>query len=167
MFVREKNIVLMQGVFESSLFDLISKRKDKDYFILEGRPGLEAAKQSSCEFLKRNIQPTVISDNMAGFLFYRNLVKEVWLSYQMVNAKGALCQIGGLILGVLGYRHKIPVYLYPSPLNRQMIASQKKIKCFNGVRVVTGRISGYVPLLEWVPKKYIGKVYGKQPAPKS
>ena len=114
MSIKKNNIVLLQGVFKTSIFDLLKKRKVKEVFILEGRPGLEAAKQSSKELLKRKIKPTLIADNMAGFLFYKNLVREVWISYQSKDKKGALCHIGGLILGVLGRKHKIPVNIYPN-----------------------------------------------------
>ena len=152
----------MQGVFEPSIFDLLKKRKGKKFFILEGRPGLEAARRSSREFLKRKIKPTLIADNMAGFLFYKNLVKEVWLSYQSIDKKGALCQIGGLILGVLGRQHKVPVNLYPSGQKLQLLGHPKDIACFNGIKVAPVNIPGYVPLVEWVPKKYIGKIYGKR-----
>ena len=111
MSIKKKSVIVLQGVFKDTMFDLLKKRKIKNVFVLEGRPGLEAAKQSCKELLKRNIKPTLITDNMAGFLFYKKLVKEVWLSYQAKDKKGALCQIGGLILGVLGRKHNIPVYL--------------------------------------------------------
>ena len=114
MSINKKNIVLLQGVFNTSILDLLKKRKIKEVFILEGRPSLEAAKQFSRELLKRKIKPTLIADNMAGFLFYKKLVKEVWLSYQITDKKGALCQIGGLILGVLGFKHKVPVNIFPN-----------------------------------------------------
>ncbi|MCK5015080.1 MAG: hypothetical protein KAS66_14820, partial [Candidatus Omnitrophica bacterium] len=159
--IKKNNIILIQGVFEPSFFDLIKKKRGKEFFILEGRPGLEAAKRSSRELIKRKMKPTLIADNMAGFLFYKNLVNEVWLSYQFIDKKGALCQIGGLILGVLGRRHKVPVCLYPSGQKLQLLGRPKEISSFNGRRVAPSNIPGYVPLVEWVPKKYIGKVYGK------
>ena len=159
--IKKNSIILMQGIFEPSIFDLLKKRKGKEFFILEGRPGLEAAKRSSREFIKRKIKPTLIADNMAGFLFYKNLVKEVWLSYQSIDKTGALCRVGGLILGVLGRHHNVPVYLYPGDRKLELLGRSKDISCFNGMKVAPSNIPGYVPLIEWVPKKYIGKVYGK------
>src|SRR3989338_6892437 len=111
---KEKSVVLVQGVVKGSLFDLLKKRKTTDIVVLEGRPNLEAARQSTKDLAKRKLIPTLIADNMAGVLFYKNLVKEVWLSYQLTDENGALCDIGGLILAVLGKRHNIPVYIYPS-----------------------------------------------------
>ena len=160
MSIKKKNIVLLQGVFKASIFDLLKKRKVKEVFILEGRPGLEAAKQSSRELLKRKIKPTLIADNMAGFLFYKNLVREVWISYQSKDQKGALCHIGGLILGVLGKKHKIPVNIYPNQKKLQLLGRARDIAYFNGVKVAPSGTKGYVPLAEWVPSKYITKAYG-------
>ena len=97
---------------------------------------------------------------MAGFLFYKKYVKEVWLSYQTSDKKGALCQIGGLILGVLGRTHKVPVNIYPNQKKLQLLGRAKDIAYFNGVKVAPNGIKGYVPLAEWVPQKYITKVYG-------
>ena len=159
MSINKKNIVLLQGVFNASIFDLLKKRKIKEVFILEGRPSLEAAKQSSRELLKRKIKATLIADNMAGFLFYKKLVKEVWLSYQTADKKGALCHIGGLILGVLGRKHKVPVNIFPNKAKLQLLGRAKDIAYFNGVKVAPSGIKGYVPLAEWVPSKYITKIY--------
>jgi hypothetical protein len=96
---------------------------------------------------------------MAGFLFYRNLVKETWLSYYTSDGDGALCQIGGLILGVLGRKHKVPVYIYPNDQKLQLLGYSKDISYFNGVKVAPSGTKGYVPLAEWVPSKYINRVY--------
>lgn len=159
MCVKPKSVVILQGVFEASVFDLFKKRKVKEAFVLEGRPGLEAARRSSRELIKRKIRPTLIADNMAGFLFYKNLVKEVWVSYQYADQKGALCQIGGLIMGVLGKKHNVPVYVYPNNRTMKLFGSSKDLSFFNGVKVAPRGVPGYVPLAEWVPSKYITKVY--------
>ncbi len=161
MSVKKNSVVLLHGIFESSIFDLLKKRQVKEVFILEGRPSLESAKHLCRELIKRKIKPTLIADNMAGFLFYKNLVKEVWLSHQSADKGGALCQIGGLILGVLGCTHKVPVYVSPSGCTLPLLGRPKDISYFNGVKVAPTGTPGYVPLVEWVPKKYIGKNYGK------
>ena len=157
----KKNIILVHGLFKPDFFDRFNKSEGRNIFLLEGRPNLQSVKQSSAALLKRKIKPTVIADNMAGFLFYKKMVKEIWLSYQAVDQEGALCSVGGLILGVLGCRHKAPVYLHPSNKTLPMLGKPKDICFFNGVRVAPGNIPGYVPLLDWVPKKYIRKIYGK------
>ncbi len=156
---RRKSLVLVQGVVNDSLFDAFKKRKEKNIVVLEGRPKLKAAKVLSRALLKRKITPTLIADNMAGFLFYRDLVKEVWVAYQLADKNGAVCDIGGLVLAVLGSTHKVPVYLYPTAEKTPLMGKQEDVLKFNGVRVAPKNVSAYVPLVEWVPKKYISKVY--------
>jgi len=159
MSTKKKSITLIHGVVQDSLFDLLKNRKKSVFYILEGRPQLAAAKSVSKQLIKRKIVPTLIADNMAGFLFYKDLVKEVWLSYQCADKNGAICDIGALILGVLGKRHYVPVRLYPSARKTQLLAKQSEILNFNGVRTAPKNVRGYAPLVEWVPRKYISKIY--------
>ncbi len=156
--MKKKSIVLLHGVFESQVFDHIKKRKFKEVFILEGRPQLEAGRISCGELLHRKIVPTLISDNMAGFLFFRKLVKEICISYQTADEKGALCHIGALILGVLGKKHGIPVYLFPGKPQNRFMGDPKDILSFQKKRIAPVGIKGYVPLVEWLPRKYITKI---------
>jgi methylthioribose-1-phosphate isomerase len=157
----EKSVVLIQGLVDESLFDLLKNNAGETIFLLEGRPKLKAVKILSKQLNARKIIPTLIADNMAGFLFYKNLVKEVWLGAQSTEKDGALCNTGALILGVLAKRHGVPVYAYPMVGKNKAMANAKDIFSFNGVRVAPKGIKGYVPLNEWVPAKYISKVYGK------
>ena len=158
--VKTRSIILLQGVFAHGIFDLLKKRKVKQAFVLEGRPGLEAARTSCRGLLKSKMRPTLITDNMAGFLFQQKLVREVWLSYQSIGQDGVLCQIGGLILGVLGQKHKVPVYTYPNNKKLRLLGRLKDVTHFNGDKVAPNGIKGYVPLAEWVDKKYISRIYG-------
>lgn len=155
----EESVILLQGVFEDSVLDGLKDKKDGEIFVMEGRPSLESAQVTCRELLRRKIKPTLIADNMAGFLFYKNLVKEVWLSYQISDNEGALCQIGALILGVLGKRHDVPVHLYPASTASKLMGRQKDIFYFKGEKVAPNNIKGYVPLVEWVPNKYITKLH--------
>ena len=154
-----QKVFLLQGVFNSAAYDELKKKNVGEAFILEGRPGLEAARISSHELTRRNIKATLISDNMAGFLFYKNFVREVWVSYQSSGPDGILCQIGGLILGVLAKKHRISVSAYPNGKDLRLMGKSKELIFFNGIKVAPKGIAGYVPLAEWVPSKYITKVY--------
>lgn len=155
----KESVVLMQGIFDPAQYDKIVSEDHKEIFVLEGRPSLESAQFSCKELLKRKVKPTLIADNMAGFLFYKNLVKEIWLSYQIAEDDQVLCQVGALILAVLGKKHNVPVKLYPSSEKLNLVGHQKEIFYFKGIKVAPNNIQGYVPLAEWVPMKYITKVY--------
>ena len=170
----EGSVVLLHGVFESSVFDAVKSGNGTELFVMEGRPGLESAQTTCRELLRRKIKPTLIADNMAGFLFYRNLVKEVWLAClpvprsgtysarqagQTVDDQGALCPIGSLIVGVLAKRHNVPVYVYPASKESRLMGGQKDIFYFKGIKVAPQNVKGYVPLVEWLPKKYITEIH--------
>ncbi len=154
---RKKSIVLLHGHFSKLFFDTLKGQKTSEFFVLEGRPNLEGANITCRELIKNKITPTLITDNMAGFLFYKGLVKEVQLAaYDMdEEEKGTLCPIGGLILGVLAKKHKIPMYVHLNDKKDYLLLGKpKEIFSFNGNRVAPAGIKGYVPLVEWLPKKY-------------
>lgn len=166
----QRSVVLMHGFFTSDMFDELKNKALKEAFVLEGRPSLTSSKASVQKMLKRGIQPTLISDNMAGVLFYKDLVKEIFLSYNETDQEGALCLIGGLILAVLGKKHNIPVTAYPADHNLgisgrskssvgiKMLAQQKDLLSFEGTRIAPRGVQAYVPLMEWVPKEYITRL---------
>lgn len=148
------SVVLLHGVFDKSFFDMLKEKTPQRVFVMEGRPDLEAAKASSSQLLKRGITPTIIADNMAGFLFYKEMVKEVWLAYEAVHEKGALCYIGASILGVLAKKHNIPVYCYSGDKagkTKKLFGQDKDIATFNGHRIAAKGTKAYVPLFEHVP----------------
>ncbi len=150
-----KDIILLHGHFESEFFDDLKKKKTKTVFILEGRPDLSSSKASIKELLKRKIKPTLIADNMAGFLFSKKMVKEVHLSYQQRDENGVMAQVGSLILAVLGFRHKVKVVMHQGSKKLKLMGKSKDILEFANTRVAPKGVKGYVPLLEVVPEKYI------------
>ena len=147
----------MHGIFDEGV--LKSFKKGEIYFILEGRPDLLASKTTIQAFLKKKIIPTVITDNMAGFFFYKDLVKEVRLSYQYDDETGALCDIGALILGVLAKMHNVPVHLLKGQLRRRFLAPQDDLLKFNKKAVAAKDTRVYGPLVEWLPNEYITQKY--------
>ena len=92
---------------------------------------------------------------MAGFLFFKGLVKEVILACQYADKKGALCDMGGLILAVLAKKHKVPVKLLVADHRTRFLGDPKDILSFEGHGIAPKGAHGYVPLVEWVPVKYL------------
>jgi len=150
-----KKLPLIHGVGNKPLIEALKEKGIKEAFVMEGRPHLEGAKILCRLLLKEKITPTLISDNMAGFLFYKNLVKEVWVGYQSVNGEKAMCEIGSLLLGVLGKKHQVPCNLFPLLKRHEEMGKSADMTCFNSKRIAPVGIKAYVPLLEWLPKKYI------------
>ena len=154
-----RSSILIQGVVDGALFDWSKIKKAKTIFVMEGRPRLEAARYVCRQLQKRKMIPTLIADNMAGFLFYRGWVREIWMACQVKERGGYLCDAGALILGVLGKRHNVPVHLYPAKRTTDFLSSQKDILNFNGVPITPRGVKGYAPLVDWVPERYVSWVY--------
>ncbi len=151
----QQSMILVQGVFEESFFDMIAQRDAQKICVMEGRPGLEASKVACKELLKRDITPTVIADNMAGFLFYNGLVKEAWLAFEVTEKRGAMCHIGASIVALLAKEHQVPLFCYqgkPSP-SADKVAAKEAMTCFRGVPLAPKETEVYAPLWEWVPGK--------------
>ena len=155
---KRHSVILLQGVLKESFFDGTLLEEAHDVFVLEGRPMLEAAKHNCKALQQRKMIPTLVSDNMAGFLFYKNLVREVWVACQDKVAGGFLCDVGAVTLGVLAKRHNVPFNLYPARRKTQLMGKPKDTLCFNGRPISSKRIQVYVPLVDCVEDKYISKV---------
>ncbi len=152
---KQKSIILIHGVLAADFLKTFKPTKASSVFILEGRPSLSAGKSNSAALAKKGIVPTVICDNMAGFLFFKGLVKEVVLACQFADKTGALCDMGGLILAVLAKRHKIAIKLAPAPHKARFLGNPEDVLSFEGKRTAPKGVKGYVPLVEWVPVKYL------------
>jgi methylthioribose-1-phosphate isomerase len=154
---KTKSIILFQGVLSAESLKKFKLMHGEHAFVCEGRPSLEAGRKASGILLKKRITPTVISDNMAGFLFFKGLVKQVIISCQYADKKGALCDMGALILAVLAKEHKIPLQLLVAEHRTRFLGDPKAILSFEGKRIAPKGTHGYVPLVEWVPAKYFKK----------
>lgn len=152
---KAKSICLFQGVLSAESLKKVKLVQKDHAFICEGRPSLEAGRKTSGILLKKGIIPTVISDNMPGFLFFKGLVKQVFIACQYADNKGALCDMGALILAVLAKKHKIPLSLLVADHRSRFLGDPQAILSFEGQRIAPKGTHGYVPLVEWVPVKYL------------
>ena len=152
---KTKSICLFQGILSAESLKKVKLNKGEHAFVCEGRPSLEAGRKTSAILLKKGITPTVISDNMSGFLFFKGLVKQVFIACQYADKTGALCDTGSLILAVLAKRHKIPLTLLVAEHRTRFLGDPKAILSFEGKMIAPKNTHGYVPLVEWVPAKYL------------
>ena len=157
----KKSIILLHGFFPKSFFVTLKKcvKKGDEVFILEGRPSLKSSESLIKGLGAVGITPTVISDNMAGFLFFQGWVKEVWVSYQLSDQNGALCPVGALILGVLAKQHNVTLCAFKSDVKMKLFGQAKELLSFAGKRIAPAGVNAYTPLVEWLPKKYIKGIY--------
>ncbi len=152
--------VLIQGNFPVEFFNQLKDCPIKDIFVLEGRPSLKAVKDSTRELNKLGFTPTVMADNMAGYLFYKKLINEVWIACQAVDQEKIVCDIGALILVVLAKKHNVPVYAFKTTPGRKNNEADNDLKKFNGKVVLSTATKAYVPLTETVPVSYLKGIYG-------
>ena len=152
---KKNSISLIQGVLTNG--SLAKIRAKEGIVICEGRPSLRAAEHNSRFFLSKKKQPIIICDNMAGYLFYKGLVKEVILACQYADKTGALCDTGALILAVLAKKHKINVRLLEAEHKKHFLGNPKDLLSLKGITTAPQGTHAYVPLAEWVPAKYLKK----------
>ena len=152
---KKNSIILIHGVFAADFFKTFKPVAGTKVFVMEGRPSLSAGKTSCTALAKKGIVPTVICDNMAGFLFFKGLVKEVVLACQFADKTGALCDMGALILAVLAKRHHVKIKLSSAQHKAHFLGNPEDILSFEGKRIAPKGAAGYVPLVEWVSAKYL------------
>ena len=151
---KPKSIVLIQGVLAPGALAKI-KTKGINLVLSEGRPSLRAAEHNSRYFLAKKLKPIVICDNMAGFLFFKGYVKEVVIACQYADGTGALCDTGALILAVLAKKHKIALRLLEGEHKKHFLGNPKDLLNLKGFPTANKDTHAYVPLVEWVPAKYL------------
>jgi methylthioribose-1-phosphate isomerase len=152
---KRKSICLFQGGLNDEALKKVKMGSNDHAFVCEGRPGLEAGRNTSGVLLKKGITPTVISDNMAGFLFFKGLVKKVFIACHYADKKGSLCDMGALILAVLAREHRTPIKLLSAQHRTRFLGDPEGILNFEGHRIAPKDTHSYVPLVEWVPAKYL------------
>ena len=148
------SIVLLQGVLTHGALAKL-KTKSSKIVICEGRPSLRAAEHNSRYLLDKKVKPIIICDNMAGFLFSKNYVKEVVLACQYADNNGALCDMGGLILAVLARKHKVSVRLLEGEHKKRFLGNPKDLLVLKGQPTASVKTHAYAPSVEWIPAKYI------------
>lgn len=81
-------------------------------YVDETRPRQQGAKLTTWELLRDNITPTLITDNMAGYLMFKGKIGAVVTGADRIALNGdSANKIGTYSLAVLARAHKIPFYI--------------------------------------------------------
>ncbi len=100
------------GTALSVIFSACKKYKKIKVYNTETRPLLQGSRLTSWELLKNNIQTTLITDNMAGFLMSKGKITKIITGADRITANGDTAnKIGTYSLAVLAKFHKIPFYI--------------------------------------------------------
>ncbi len=106
-----EEFILLHGIpkddFYPFLKDQIAVEKGSRLLIPEMRPHLYGSKILAARLLQEHIVPTLITDNMMGFFFYRGLVKQVHLFFINENSHGILAYPGATLVALLCRHHKV------------------------------------------------------------
>lgn len=151
---KENSVVLLHGVLTHGALAKIKTKGGVHIVISEGRPTLRAAEHNSRYFLEQRIKPAIICDNMAGYLFYKGLVKEVVIACQYADSTGALCDTGALILAVLAKKHKVALRLVDGEHKKHYLGNPKDLLALKGMATAPAKTKAYAPMVEWVSVKY-------------
>lgn len=107
---------LLHGIpskdFYSHLRTSLSLEKGLKVLIPEMRPYLYGSKIVANELLKEHITPTLITDNMMGFFFYKGLIKKVYLFYKKEEPNALLAYPGATLVALLSCHHKVRLHVF-------------------------------------------------------
>lgn len=77
----------------------------------ETRPKLQGARLTTYELIHDGIPVTLVTDNMAGYIMYNQLVAKIIVGADRIVADAVINKIGTYTLAVLAKEHKIPFYV--------------------------------------------------------
>jgi len=141
--------------------------KNTHVFVDETRPVLQGARLTCWEILEARIPPTLITDNMAGFLMRQGKVDLVIVGADRIAANGDTAnKIGTYSLAVLAKAHGIPFYVAAPlstvdrsirdgsgiPIEERHVDEVKQIQ---GLRTAPEEIAVYNPAFDVTPHRYI------------
>jgi len=100
------------GTAEGVMRFAVEKGKKIHVYVDETRPMLQGARLTAWELMQDNIPCTLITDNMAGYLMFRDMVDIAIVGADRITRNGdAVNKIGTYGLAVLCKEHGIPFYV--------------------------------------------------------
>ncbi|HXY61356.1 MAG TPA: S-methyl-5-thioribose-1-phosphate isomerase [Nitrospirota bacterium] len=105
------------GTAEGIMRAAVENDKKIHVYVDETRPVLQGARLTAWELMQENIPCTLISDNMAGYFLYRDMIDLAIVGADRIARNGDVAnKIGTYSLAVLCKEHGIPFYV-ASPLS--------------------------------------------------
>jgi methylthioribose-1-phosphate isomerase len=133
----------------------------------ETRPFLQGARLTAWELAKDHIPVTLITDNMAGYLMSKGVIKAVIVGADRIAANGDTAnKIGTYSVAILAKEHGIPFYVAAplSTIDAQISRgedipieerNEKEVTHLGGKRVAATGISVLNPAFDVTPNTYI------------
>lgn len=107
-----KKAILVWGIISQ---DGINQLKNEKELIIvpEGRPYLIGLLQNAPLLKKEGLEFVYCTDNMLGYLFYKNKIKKTIIFYKKLTPQGIIGSCGSLYVGLLSHLHKVPIKIMP------------------------------------------------------
>jgi methylthioribose-1-phosphate isomerase len=100
------------GTAEGIMRSAVEDEKKIHVYVNETRPVLQGARLTAWELMQENIPCTLISDNMAGYFLYRDMIDLAIVGADRIAQNGDVAnKIGTYSLAVLCKEHGIPFYV--------------------------------------------------------
>jgi methylthioribose-1-phosphate isomerase len=100
------------GTAEGVMRAAVEQGKKIHVYVDETRPVLQGARLTAWELMQENIPCTLITDNMAGYLMYRDMIDLAIVGADRIARNGDVAnKIGTYGLAVLCREHGIPFYV--------------------------------------------------------
>ena len=100
------------GTAEGVMRAAVEAGKKIHVYVDETRPVLQGARLTAWELMQENIPCTLITDNMAGYFMYRDMIDLAIVGADRIAANGDVAnKIGTYGLAVLCKEHGIPFYV--------------------------------------------------------
>jgi methylthioribose-1-phosphate isomerase len=100
------------GTAEGVMRSAVAQGKKIHVYVDETRPVLQGARLTAWELMQENIPCTLITDNMAGYFMYRDMIDLAVVGADRIARNGDVAnKIGTYSLAVLCKEHGIPFYV--------------------------------------------------------
>lgn len=100
------------GTAEGVMRSAVAQGKKIHVYVDETRPVLQGARLTAWELMQENIPCTLITDNMAGYFMYRDMIDLAIVGADRIARNGDVAnKIGTYSLAVLCREHGIPFYV--------------------------------------------------------
>jgi len=100
------NPILIWGLLSKESLKLF---KGRTVLVAENRPFLYGLKHNIPLLKEHNIPFIYCTDNMLGYLFYKNKIKKTFIFYKEKTKEGFLAPGGSLYVSLLSRLHDVPV----------------------------------------------------------
>lgn len=144
----------------------VEQRKQIRLFCNETRPYLQGARLAAGAAVEIGVPTTVITDNMAGYCFSRDMFTKYITAADRIALDGSAAnKVGTYQYAVLARRHGVPFYVLgydgPDPATPDGAAIPIELRDpeealrFNGVRVAAEGAAGFYPAFDVTPPELI------------